>query len=78
MQPPARFHQAYEYFSESWLPGLFTADYYAMFDNLPRSQWPVRNGKTQVDSDLGSGLGGLTAASMGWRQDDWAELQPGW
>lgn len=81
-----RNNPALDYFGAKTWPGAFGSAA-AKLENIPRSQWPVRNGHEDEDADetrdqVNSAKlnvdAGLTDASEGRSPSHWAELTNRW
>jgi len=72
-------HQNYEaqaYFAASMGLNIFTTDYYNRLENMPRSEWPSRNGEP---CDKTKGLNRRTADSaVPPVRDEWMYLSEKW
>lgn len=53
------------------LPGYLTAEYYDSLDQIPRSEWPARNGKEHLGYQDAPG-------TQPPHDDDWMEFTNRW
>lgn len=69
-----------------YLPEVLTHSHFESIDNMPRSEWPVRNGRPHSSSD-GSRLRGIDeelsaayayAESKRQHEDDWMDVSDRW